>query len=231
MSAAVANDSFFLSALQPNSSVTTYAVPSDHQLGHGGSVSDEAAKVKRVQQQVQMRLAERSSGSLPRTSTHQYGTAELNGSSTLRYHTYNPGFSSISLAHIASRTKPVARVSQYSSWSRPAPAPPLHPSPTARLVGSMYGPAVKLLPRLGQRTLPTAAAAAAAAVPRGQPRGRDAAAGGHDPAPASRLHPAGAQRGGSPGLHAYYSRARAGGGGGVAGVARTNPFAPMHRDP
>ncbi|XP_041930204.1 plakophilin-3 isoform X2 [Alosa sapidissima] len=103
-----------VSSLMPNSSVTTYAVPSDHQLGHGGSVSDEAAKVKRVQQQVQMRLAERSSGSLPRTSTHQYGTAELNGSSTLRYHTYNPGFSSVSLAHIASRTKPVARVSQYS---------------------------------------------------------------------------------------------------------------------
>lgn len=75
MSAVVANDSFFLSALQPNNSVTTYAVPSDHQLGHGGSASAEAAKVKRVQQQVQMRLAERSSGSLPRTNTAQYSAS------------------------------------------------------------------------------------------------------------------------------------------------------------
>ncbi|XP_063045592.1 plakophilin-3 [Engraulis encrasicolus] len=115
MSAVVANDSFFLSAIQPNTSVTTYAVPSDQQLGgHGRSGSDEAARVKRVQQQVQMRLAERSSGSMPRAAAPQYQPAELNGGSSLHYSTYHPGFSSASMAPTANRTKTVPRMSQYS---------------------------------------------------------------------------------------------------------------------
>lgn len=60
----VVSESAFLSALQPNSSVTTYGLPSDIQLGNGSSVSDEVARARRVQQQVQMRLAEKTT--LPR---------------------------------------------------------------------------------------------------------------------------------------------------------------------
>lgn len=54
-----ASDGVFLSALQPNSSVTTYGLPSHIRLGNGSSASDEASRAQRVQQQVQMRLAEK----------------------------------------------------------------------------------------------------------------------------------------------------------------------------
>ena len=65
MSTMSASESVFLSALQPHTSVTTYGLPSDGQIGVGGTtVSDEAARARRVQQQVQMRLAEKST--LPR---------------------------------------------------------------------------------------------------------------------------------------------------------------------
>lgn len=50
----------FLSALQPNSSCTTYVVPSD------GPSPDPVAKARRVREQVRMRLAERKSSSLSR---------------------------------------------------------------------------------------------------------------------------------------------------------------------
>ncbi|XP_028812202.1 plakophilin-3 isoform X2 [Denticeps clupeoides] len=121
MSAAAA-DGFFRSAMQPRSSVTTYAVPPDSQLAHAGTLSDEAAKAKRVQQQVQMRLAERSSSSLTRLSAPQYAhyaSAEHNGSSAPRYPAYNPGFTSKSLVNSGSRTMAASlsqapRVSQYS---------------------------------------------------------------------------------------------------------------------
>lgn len=68
----MASENVFLSALQPNTSVTTYGLPSDIQLGNGGSVSDEVARTRRVQEQVQRRLAEKST--LPRQngSTTQY---------------------------------------------------------------------------------------------------------------------------------------------------------------
>lgn len=68
----LASETVFLSALQPNTSVTTYGLPSDLQLGNGSSVSDEVARARRVQQQVQMRLAEKST--LPRQngSASQY---------------------------------------------------------------------------------------------------------------------------------------------------------------
>lgn len=59
----MASEPVFLSALQPNTSVTTYGLP-DIQLGNGSSVSSEVAKARRVQQQVQMRMAEKSA--LPR---------------------------------------------------------------------------------------------------------------------------------------------------------------------
>lgn len=60
----VASDGVFLSALQPNSSVTTYGLPSNIRLVNGSSTSDEVSRAQRVQQQVQMRLAEKST--LPR---------------------------------------------------------------------------------------------------------------------------------------------------------------------
>lgn len=60
----VASDGVFLSALQPNSSVTTYGFPSNIRMENGSSASDEVSRAQRVQQQVQMRLAEKST--LPR---------------------------------------------------------------------------------------------------------------------------------------------------------------------
>uniref|UniRef100_A0AAR2KWE5 Plakophilin 3b n=1 Tax=Pygocentrus nattereri TaxID=42514 RepID=A0AAR2KWE5_PYGNA len=55
-----ATEGLFFSALQPPTSVTTYAVPSDQQLG-----ADQLTRAKRVQQQVQQRLAEKAA-SIPR---------------------------------------------------------------------------------------------------------------------------------------------------------------------
>ncbi|KAK1802204.1 hypothetical protein P4O66_021869, partial [Electrophorus voltai] len=68
------------SAIQPNTSVTTYAVPSDSQLG-----SDHLTKTKRVQQQVQQRLAEKAS-SLTRINAAHFPSSEYNGTSSMRYH-------------------------------------------------------------------------------------------------------------------------------------------------
>lgn len=60
----MASDGAFLSALQPNNSVTTYGLPTNIRMLNGSSASDEASRAQRVQQQVQMRLAEKST--LPR---------------------------------------------------------------------------------------------------------------------------------------------------------------------
>ncbi|XP_039989633.1 plakophilin-3-like isoform X2 [Xiphias gladius] len=91
--------------VKPNNSVTTYGLPSDMQLQNGGSVSDQMARARRVQQQVQMRLAEKST--LPRQSesASQHAMSEYSGSSTMKYQTYNPGFSSkSSYMYTGSRT-------------------------------------------------------------------------------------------------------------------------------
>ncbi|XP_038872959.1 plakophilin-3a [Salvelinus namaycush] len=112
----VAQDHVFLSALQPKTAVSTYAVPSEFQLGgNGGTLSDEVARGKRVQQQVAMRLAEKSS-TLPRQngSAAHYSSSEHGGSSTMKYHTFNPGFSSKSYAYTASRPVMTPNVSHYS---------------------------------------------------------------------------------------------------------------------
>lgn len=71
----VVSEGVFRSALQPNSStVSTYAVPSENQLAHGGTLSDTAARNKRVQQQVALRMAEKSS--LPRrTASPNYASS------------------------------------------------------------------------------------------------------------------------------------------------------------
>ncbi|KAF4081324.1 hypothetical protein AMELA_G00160060 [Ameiurus melas] len=129
------SEGVFLSALQPNSSkVSTYAVPPETQLPHGGTYSDETARVKRVQQQVAQRLAEKST--LPRrspststsaqyatstsaqyASSAQYPTSDYGGSATMmKYQTFNPSFSSKSYMH-SSSTRPVMahHASQQSS--------------------------------------------------------------------------------------------------------------------
>uniref|UniRef100_A0A673HVX6 Plakophilin-3-like n=1 Tax=Sinocyclocheilus rhinocerous TaxID=307959 RepID=A0A673HVX6_9TELE len=58
------SENVFLTALQPNTTVSTYAVPSETELSHGGTHAKEEARFKRVHQQVSMRLAEKST--LPR---------------------------------------------------------------------------------------------------------------------------------------------------------------------
>ncbi|XP_051236644.1 plakophilin-3a [Dicentrarchus labrax] len=115
----VASENVFLTALQPNTSVTTYGLPSDIQIGNGSSVSDEVARARRVQQQVQMRLAEKSA--LPRQngSTSHYAMSDYGGSSTMKYHSTLPNYSSkSSFMYSGSRTMPhVPRVSQRGGFS------------------------------------------------------------------------------------------------------------------
>nr|XP_046208164.1 plakophilin-3-like [Oncorhynchus gorbuscha] len=111
-----AQDHVFLSALQPNTAVSTYAVPSEIQLeGKGGNLSDEMTRAKRVQQQVAMRLAEKTSTlSRKNGSATHYTSSEHSGSSTMKYQTFNPGFSSKSYVYTASRPVMAPRMSHYS---------------------------------------------------------------------------------------------------------------------
>ncbi|CDQ64864.1 unnamed protein product [Oncorhynchus mykiss] len=122
MSATVASESCFLSALQPNTAVTTYAVPSDVQLGPRGSIMDEVERAKRVQQQVNLRLAENKYSTLTRLNCSNCISPDHGG--TMRFNTYNPGFSSKSMVYnTGSRTMKMPPVSQqylgggYSSCS------------------------------------------------------------------------------------------------------------------
>ncbi len=58
MSVVVATEGLLLSALQPSTSVTTYAIPTDDHPRR-----DQLSKARRVQQQVQQRMAEKCSSS------------------------------------------------------------------------------------------------------------------------------------------------------------------------
>ncbi|XP_067446078.1 plakophilin-3a [Thunnus thynnus] len=119
----MASENVFLSAIQPNSSVTTYGLPSEIQLGDGGFVADEVARARRVQQQVQMRLAEKST--LPRQngSATQYAMSDYGGSSTMKYQTYNPGYSSKS-SYMYSGSKTMGpRITQKSGFSCQSASP------------------------------------------------------------------------------------------------------------
>ncbi|KAA0723350.1 Plakophilin-3 [Triplophysa tibetana] len=107
MNAVGATEGLFFSALQPTTSVTTYAVPSDDQLAR-----DRLSKVKRVQQQVQQRMAEKGASSSRKSASHVTST-ELNGSTTTRYQT-GPGFSSKSLVYNGNRTIATPRTSQHT---------------------------------------------------------------------------------------------------------------------
>ncbi|XP_034735967.1 plakophilin-3a isoform X2 [Etheostoma cragini] len=111
-------------ASMPNTSVTTYGLPSEIHLGNGGTMSDEMARARRVQQQVQMRLAEKST--LPRQngSAAHYAMSDYGGSSTMKYQTYNPNYSSKSFVYSGSRTMG-PRISQRSGFSGHSVGPDL----------------------------------------------------------------------------------------------------------
>ncbi|KAJ3593107.1 hypothetical protein NHX12_005444 [Muraenolepis orangiensis] len=110
MSVAVAAaDGCFLSALKPNSSRTSYGVPSDLQIAADGPLSDSAARARRVQEQVRMRLAEKKTSSIPRPNGSVSGSTDYNSPPTWSY-TANQGFSSKSLTHTPSRVLSVASV-------------------------------------------------------------------------------------------------------------------------
>ncbi|KAM4619406.1 plakophilin-3a isoform 2-T2 [Polymixia lowei] len=100
--------------VMPNNSVTTYGLPSEIQVGNAGATSDEVSRARRVQQQVQMRLAEKSTLPRPNGGAAHYASSEYGGSSAMKYQTYNPGFSSKSYVYTASRPVMVPRMSQYS---------------------------------------------------------------------------------------------------------------------
>ncbi|CAL9696943.1 unnamed protein product [Knipowitschia caucasica] len=113
----VSSENVFLSALQPNTSVTTYGLPTDLQLGNGSSMSDEMARSRRVQQQVQMRLAEKST--LPRQngSAAHYAMSDYGGSST-KYQTYQPNFTSKSSYMYSGGARTMGpRISQRTGFS------------------------------------------------------------------------------------------------------------------
>ncbi|XP_051917123.1 plakophilin-3a isoform X2 [Hippocampus zosterae] len=101
----------------PNNSVTTYGLPSEMHLGSGPSISDEVSRVRRVQQQVQMRLAEKST--LPRHngSASTSAMSDYGGSSTMKYQTYNPGYSSKSSYMFSGSRTMTPQISQRSGFS------------------------------------------------------------------------------------------------------------------
>uniref|UniRef100_A0A3B4B9T0 Uncharacterized protein n=1 Tax=Periophthalmus magnuspinnatus TaxID=409849 RepID=A0A3B4B9T0_9GOBI len=98
MSVAVA-EGCFLTALQPNTSCTAYVVPSD------GPSSDQAAKARRVQEQVRRRLAEKNkSSSMTRLDDSTVGSTGESGFLS------NHGFSSRSMINTPSRVMAVSVV-------------------------------------------------------------------------------------------------------------------------
>ncbi|XP_053741555.1 plakophilin-3a [Synchiropus splendidus] len=116
-----ASENVFLSALQPNSSVTTYGLPSEVHLG--GTSGDEVSRARRVQQQVQMRLAQKST--LPRQngSAAHYAMSDYGGSSTMKYQTYNPNYSSKSSYMYTNSRTMGPRVAQRSGFSSKSAGP------------------------------------------------------------------------------------------------------------
>ncbi|CAN9506901.1 unnamed protein product [Ophioblennius macclurei] len=98
----------FLSALQPNSPCTTYAVPVD------GPCQDPLAKARRVREQVRTRLAERKSSSLTRLDDSRLGATEYNLPEVKSY-SHSHGFSSRSMIHTPSRIMSVPTAPLHSS--------------------------------------------------------------------------------------------------------------------
>ncbi|XP_023651535.2 plakophilin-3-like isoform X1 [Paramormyrops kingsleyae] len=116
MSFSAAAEKPFLSTLQPKSPVTTYAIPSELQLGYAGSGADQEAKKSRVQQQVHLRMAEKFSSTLPQMNrTASYTTTDYGNSTSVKYATYKPSFTTKS--QMVSGNQTINRVPQYSSRS------------------------------------------------------------------------------------------------------------------
>uniref|UniRef100_A0A8C2K8V2 Plakophilin 3a n=1 Tax=Cyprinus carpio TaxID=7962 RepID=A0A8C2K8V2_CYPCA len=112
VSASMTSENVFLTALQPKTTVSTYAVPSETELSHGGTHAKEEARFKRVHQQVTLRLAEKST--LPRQngSSSQHAASESgNYSAMTKYSTtsqnFTPNFSSKSFVYAPSRSMTV----------------------------------------------------------------------------------------------------------------------------
>ncbi|XP_059367201.1 plakophilin-3-like isoform X2 [Carassius carassius] len=93
------------STLVPSTSVTTYAIPTDDHPRR-----DQLSKARRVQQQVQQRMAEKSSPSSRLNASTEFDSH----SSTVKYQTKTPGFSSKSVIHHGNRTMATPRQSQYA---------------------------------------------------------------------------------------------------------------------
>nr|XP_054588408.1 stabilin-1 isoform X5 [Nothobranchius furzeri] len=106
---AVMADSYFLSALQPRSSCTAYALPSD------GPSPDPLARARRVREQVQMRLAERKSSSLPRQEDSRLGSATDYIPPETKSYTQTHGFSSRSMINTPTRIMAVSAVPPQTS--------------------------------------------------------------------------------------------------------------------
>ncbi|GAA6100608.1 plakophilin-3 isoform X2 [Tachysurus ichikawai] len=105
------SEGLFFSALQPHTAVSTYAVPNDREL-----TADRQPREKRVQQQVQQRLAEKASSEYSGISMKRYSsqgtginskTVMLNGSrkTNPRSHQGTGGFSSRSAVEMGTQRK------------------------------------------------------------------------------------------------------------------------------
>ncbi|XP_024137523.1 plakophilin-3a isoform X2 [Oryzias melastigma] len=108
----------------PHSASTTYALPSDIRIGNGGALTDDEAKARRVQEQIKLKLAEKST--LPRQNgkASQHPMSDYGGSSTMKYSTYSPGgfTSKSSLMYSGSRTMG-PRISQRADFSSRSSGP------------------------------------------------------------------------------------------------------------
>ncbi|XP_032437882.1 plakophilin-3 isoform X1 [Xiphophorus hellerii] len=117
------SENAFLSTLQPHTLSTTYALPSDNQLGNGSAMSDDAVRARRVQEQIKMKLAEK--GTLPRQNgkASQYAMSDYGGSSTMKYSNYSPSYSPKS-SYMYSGSKTLGpRVSTRAEFSSRSAAP------------------------------------------------------------------------------------------------------------
>ncbi|XP_041074391.1 plakophilin-3-like isoform X2 [Polyodon spathula] len=101
-----------------NTSVSSYALPSEIHLGHGASGYDQIAKSQRVQEQVRMRMIQskaHNSAATPRANGNASASSEYRMSSEMKYATVNPAFSSKSHMYSMERKDAGPQVSQYGT--------------------------------------------------------------------------------------------------------------------
>ncbi|MGH0173003.1 UNVERIFIED_CONTAM: hypothetical protein FKN15_077553 [Acipenser sinensis] len=107
-----------VAVIMPNTSVSSYALPSEIHLGHGGSDYGQITKSQRVQDQVRMRMTQnRPSGSatVHRANDNASESSEYRMSSGMKYATVNPAFSSKSQMYSMDRKVAGPPVSQYGT--------------------------------------------------------------------------------------------------------------------